>query len=247
MNVLVFDIWGNYAHYKKIYATTSAISYAIPPKTSLYGMIWAIAPMLEEFNKDAYLSYFQNKSCLLGIALRHPIVMQRINTNLVGRIGRMQKYNSKGKLNTNRKPTTMEFVVKPKYRIYFYHSDNAFYNFLKRQLEAHKAIYSPTLGIAGLHANFVYIGDFEAKEKFSEQSIKINSVIPKNKFKSFDEEGLYEVGNEIVEQSLYAVEMDTERNVTERDDILLDRKAKPIPAKVTDYYKLGNGENVILF
>lgn len=247
MNVLVFDLWGDYAHYKKIYATTSAISYAIPPKTSLYGMFWAIAPMLEEFNKDIYLTYFQDKNCLVGIGLQRPIVMQRINTNLVSRIGRMRQYNSKGKRNTNRKPTTMEFVVNPKYRIYFYHTDNSLYNYLKHQLKTHKAIYSPTLGIAGLHANFSYAGEQEAVKSTKTEPVKINSVIPKSKFLGFDEEGLYDVGNEIVEQSMYAVEMDTKRNVTERDDILLDRKANPIPAKVTDYYTLENGEHVVLF
>ena len=40
--------------------------------------------------------------------------------------------------------------------------------------------------------------------------------------------------------------MDTERNVTERDDILLERKARIIKAKVTDYFTI-NGANIILF
>ena len=50
MKVLVFDISGKYAHYKKIYATTSAISYVIPTKTSLFGYLWAIGAT--EKNRD---------------------------------------------------------------------------------------------------------------------------------------------------------------------------------------------------
>ena len=50
MKILVFDIWGEYAHFKKIYATTSALSYVVPPKTSIYGYIGAILGLEKEDN-----------------------------------------------------------------------------------------------------------------------------------------------------------------------------------------------------
>jgi len=46
---------------------------------------------------------------------------------------------------------------------------------------------------------------------------------------------------------MYAVEMDVNRNVTERDDILLERKAKSIGAFLTQYYHLPDGTNIALF
>lgn len=236
--VLVFDIKGEYAHFKKIYATTSAISYCIPPKTSLYGYIGAILGLEKENN--AYLKEFANKQCLLGISVLKPIVMQRININL--------RPHTKGKLSAsdNRKPTTMEFVYSPKYRIYFTHQNETLYQNLKKHLQENTAFYTPCLGIATCLSSFEWVGEFETEKKEAIDSVLIRSVIPRKAFNGFDKQGMYECKNEVIEQSMYAVEMDTQRNVTEREDILLDRKAKAVPVFVNYFYPIEN-DNVILF
>ena len=238
MKVLAFDIWGEYAHYKKIYATTSALSYCLPTKTALYGYVGAILGFEKCGNQ--YLKFFQPKNCLMGIQILKPIVMQRININLRATLGRVKP--------KDRKPTTMEFVYQPKYRIYFHHTNNEIHSQLKKQLENKEAVYTPTMGIASLISNFEYFGEFDA-ELIQEPSkvVSTQSVIAKKYFISFDGEALKEKFSEIIEQSMYAIEMDLERNVTERDDILLERKAKTIDAFLTQYYQLSNGSNISLF
>lgn len=238
MKLLSFDIWGNYAHYKKIYATTSAISYIIPTKISLYGYVAAILGF--EKNKNQYLKYFTDKQCLLSIEILKPLIMQRINSNLRAVLGRLKETD-------NRKPTTIEYVYEPYYRIYFTHQNQEIYNKLKNNLTEHKSIYTPTLGLASLISNFEFKGEFETIKEESKDIISISSVIPKSKFVCFDKNGLIESENEIIEQSMYAIEMDLERNVTERDDILLDRKGKKINAIVKEFYNLDNQSNVMLF
>lgn len=239
MKVLAFDIWGEYAHYKKIYATTSAISYCLPPKTALYGYIGAILGLEKKGNK--YLEAFQNKECLVGIQIMNPIVMQRININLRAVLGRMKPTD-------NRKPTMMEFVYEPKYRIYFYHQNEKVYANLKANLTEKLAVYTPTMGLAGLLSNFEFIGEFDTNEQLNkESSVSIATVIPKKEFIRFDIEAFHEKQTEIIEQSMFAIEMDTERNVTERDDIILERKAKPINAFLEKYYQLSDGTNICLF
>ena len=86
--LLVFDIWGNYAHYKQIYATTSAISYPIPFKTAIYGYVSAILG----FNKieNNYLKYFQDGNCKIGLQLLNEISTTRINTNLRAEFGMLK-------------------------------------------------------------------------------------------------------------------------------------------------------------
>lgn len=239
MKVLAFDIWGEYAHYKKIYATTSAISYCLPPKTALYGYIGAILGLEKKGNK--YLGTFQNKECLVGIQIMNPIVMQRININLRAVLGRMKPTD-------NRKPTMMEFVYEPKYRIYFYHQNEKVYESLKVNLTEKLAVYTPTMGLAGLLSNFEFIGEFDANEQLNKDcSVSIATVIPKKEFIRFDIEAFHEKQTEIIEQSMFAIEMDTERNVTERDDIVLEKKAKYIDAFLEKYYQLSDGTNICLF
>lgn len=238
--LLVFDIWGDYAHFKKIYATTSAVSYVIPPKTTLYGYVGAILGLSKD--KNEYLNSFQAGNCKMAIQIVSPIIMQRINTNLRAVLGRMKQTD-------NRKPTMVEYVYQPYYRIFFHHENEEIYQQLKQQLKQHKAVYTPTLGLANLISNFSFIGEYPFINQ-SNQNTVIQTVIPKSQFIQFDIPASFENGNEIVELSQYALEMDMERNVTKRDDILLDRKGVAIQAEVIKNQQLNiNGDpiNIMLF
>lgn len=240
--ILAFDVWGRYAHFKKIFATTSALSYAIPSKTSIYGYVGAVIG-LDKFDNH-YLTRFEEGVCKIGIQVLNPTVMQRISTNL--------HPHDKGliKKSQNRKPTTLEYVYQPKYRIYFAHEETIIYNALKSHLKNHTSIYTPTLGLANLLSNFEYLGEYEAKENkgVGKSSVAVNSVIPRRIFIDFDLSGTFQ--NEIVEYSQYAVEMNTMREVTKRDDVFFDRKGRSIQAFVESYYRItdnNNGQNIILF
>ncbi len=237
MNILVFDIWGEYAHYKKIYATTSALTYAIPTKTSLYGYIGAILGLEKKGN--AYLKTFADKSCLVGISLQKPLVFQRMGINLKAELGRKKE-------GAPPKPTMMEFVHQPRYRIYVNHQDEKTHQKLGDALRSHSAVYTPTLGLAGLISNFEFVGEYKADATSSPDFVAIDSVIPRREFVGLDNQSL--AGGEfyLVEQSLYAIEIDTERNVTERDDIILERKGNSIPARVKNHYVV-DGKNICLF
>ena len=178
----------------------------------------------------------------MGLQILRPIVMQRINTNLRPKLGRL-------KITESRNPTTIEYVYQPKYRVYFTHRDNGLFTSLEEKLQHHQAVYTPSLGTANLLSNFEYIDTVESlRIEASEESVLLSSVIPRAVFKRFDID--FYSGNEIVEFSQYAVEMDTERQVTKRDDVFLDRKGKPIKAVVSTYNTLSieqNRINVILF
>jgi CRISPR-associated protein Cas5h len=237
MNILSFDIWGSYAHYKKIYATTSALTYAIPPKTSLYGYIGAILGLEKTGNE--YLKTFADKQCKLGIRVLRPIRMQRLGINL--RPDRAQFVK-------NGKPTSVEFVLQPRYRIYFSHQNQDIYNLLKEALQHHTCVYTPTLGLASLISDFEWVEENSVEPQANQEAVLINSVIPGNYFLDFgnilEHNGR---SNRIVEQSMVSIEMDINRNVTERDDILYDQLGLPIHAKVTEWYQLSANERIVLF
>ena len=106
--LIVFDIWGRYAHFKKIYVTTSALSYGVPFKTSVYGLVGAILGL--DNHKNDYLNHFHESNCKIGIRVINPVKLQRINVNLS---------DKPGPIIGNRKPTMVEFVTDPHYRISF--------------------------------------------------------------------------------------------------------------------------------
>ncbi len=244
MEVLAVDIWGQYAHYKKIFATTSAVSYLVPPKTTLYGWLGAVLGL----EKDNYLEHFSEGKCRLGIQLRPYPGQDQVRLQ-VARVPYNLRPNLKAEVD-NRKPTLMEFVRYPSYRLFVWHQDDTLKAELQARLQAHQPIYTPTLGLANLLANFAYVGTFEARQhQEPEKPQRIASLIPRSVFEKFDIENLdttTDDAHEIIEQSMYALEMDTERNVTRRDDILIERTGKPIPAFVKEHYRIAD-QNLMLF
>lgn len=232
MKLLVFDVKGSYAHFKKYYVTTSALSYAIPPKTTLYGLVGAILGLPKERNR--YLDYFSDKSCLMGLQLRSPLKTIRVGINL---------RPDRSRYKDNPKPTLFEMVSEPHYRIFFYHKDGRLQANLSELIKNHCSVYTPSLGLANLMANVWWQGEVDTFAEESTTAVSINSVIPIKQFVRFGE---MEDSN-IVSQTMFAIEMDKQRNVTERDDILFDRDGNPIEAVVTQFFKTSAYGNVVLF
>lgn len=239
--IIAFDLWGPYAHYKKIYATTTALTYPIPVKTAVYGTVGAIMGLEKEDNR--YLRHFKPGTCKIGIQIMRPLAFQRININLRAVFGPM-------KASGNRKPTLMEFVRRPHYRIFFTHVDIHLLEDLKGRLESKQSVFTPSLGLANLLAGFKFSGEWEYKPTAPPDTQPIHSVIPKRSLITLDNSKAFQERNRIMGISQYALEMDESRNVLDRDDVILDQNGYPIFAQVKEMAILDNskGQNhVVLF
>ncbi len=236
--VIVFDIWGQYAHFKKIYVTTSALSYGVPFKTSVYGIVGAILGLDKTGNK--YLENFSEEVSKVAIQIINPIKIQRLNINLS---------IEPGPIKGNRKPTMMEYVTNPHYRIYFWHKNQDLTNDLLYHLQNKTSVYTPVLGLAHCLANFKFLGFQELKPFDKSNPEKIDSVIPKSHISEIDSDYWEESEIYIQEQDMYPLEMNTKREVTKRDSILFDINGKPIKASVNEGFQvLGKSKtsNIVL-
>lgn len=225
--ILIFEIWGDYAHFKKIYVTTSALSYAVPFKTSIYGLISAFLGFEKQENK--YLKNFEKEKCKIGIQVLSQIKFQKVNINLS---------DEPGPIKGNRKPTTMEFVKKPHYRIFFLHEDGEIYDKLLNSIKKRDSVYTPVLGIANCITNYELIADTKYEIKKNNDYTTIHSVITKSSLIDFDSDYWLENNLFIQEQDMYPIEMNTNREVTKRDTIFYEISGKPLKAKVKDYVEI---------
>jgi CRISPR-associated protein Cas5h len=58
MKVLVFDITSDYAHFRKPYTTTSALTYSVPPRTAIVGLVGNIIGVKSGgFGKSEHLGF----------------------------------------------------------------------------------------------------------------------------------------------------------------------------------------------
>ena len=135
MKCLVFDIYGDYGHFRKFYTTSSPLTFSIPPRTSVSGMIAAIIGL----DKEEYPKYFSKKSAQIAIGINTPINKGRISYTL---IDTKKCRSNKGVTYLNeingRTQVTFEILKKPSYRIYFCHEDENIFSKVKSYLEQSK-------------------------------------------------------------------------------------------------------------
>jgi len=227
--VLVFDVWGDYAHFRRFYTTTSPLTFPIPPRTALCGLIGAIIGLDKEDND--YLKYFSIDDAFIGLRLLTPVKKTMIAQNLI------HTKDAKGigmNLITKRTQINFEFIKDPKYRIYFYHSDEAIYQKTKDMLATHKSVYTPCLGLSENIANFAFVGEHEISIHEASQSEyqTIHSVIPANKI--VKEKGLKFDSDMKYFSIRLPIELNTERVVLKYDDIIFEGNCQPISAKLND-------------
>jgi CRISPR-associated protein Cas5h len=238
--VLVFDVWGDFAHFRKYYTTTSPLSFSVPPRTALAGLISAIIGL----DKDEYLKYFSKDQASIGLRIINPIKKVRMGENLINtkdlKLFRLVKKRG----HEPRTQVRFEFIKDAKYRVYFYHKDDKVYQNLKEKLEQHKCVYVPCLGLSEHIANFKPVGEGEygIKRKDGNGYIQIDSVVPKkhivNSKVDFEDEREYF-------SVLLPAEMDADRTVTEYEEVLFERKGMSIKAQVDHYWKLDNDERIL--
>ncbi len=243
--VLIFDVWGDYAHFRRFYTTTSPLTFPIPPRTALCGLIGAITGLEKENNE--YLKYFTLNKAFIGLRLINPLRKVRIAENIID-----TEKSPKSFYDIKRTRIRYEFIKNPKYRIYFYHTDENVYKELKENLINHKSVYTPCLGLSENIANFAFVGEFKVKSETTGEYVQINSVLPTEKIAekqgiNFNSEGEYF-------SIQVPIELNLDRIVTRYSDIFFERTGKPVEAKLIspywsiDYnynYKGGTNENFV--
>ncbi|NLJ37176.1 MAG: CRISPR-associated protein Cas5, partial [Candidatus Atribacteria bacterium] len=112
MKYLAFDIYGDYAHFKKFYTTSSPLTFSIPPPPTIGGMIAAICGI----DKKNYLDILSFTKCQYAIRILNPIHKVRMGLNHINTKGNAWQLISK----KNHEPRTQirtEFLKSPRYRI----------------------------------------------------------------------------------------------------------------------------------
>lgn len=234
---LIFDIWGDYAHFKKYYTTSSPLTFSVPPRTALIGLISAIIGK----GKKEYLQIMTKKEAEVAVRINptnsNPIKKTRITQNLIDTKGNYWRPVKRGNL-TGRTQIRFECLKTPRFRVYFHHSNDEVYNLLKMNLENHKSVYTPCLGISEFIADFIFISESSIVEQCNTEMVDIHTVLPLDIVIATD---LLKPGYKYFKERI-PVEMLPDRSVTEYREVLYEVEGKPIRAKVKNALKLRNGD-----
>lgn len=238
MKVVVFDIFGDLAHFRRFYTTSSPLSFSFPPPPTVAGMLGAILGI----DKNEYLKVFSLESCKLAIQVLNPIKKLSLGINLIN-----TKHNYWIPVKTGshdpRTQVKTEFIKDSKYRIYFYHEDQNLLSNLIENLKNHKSFFTFSLGLSELLGDFQFIKIEEFEEK-DVKEVYISSVIPMSQIE--DNKIIFEEGKSYFKERI-PVKMNSKRIVEKYEDVIFECKGKPIKILAKKFFQGRDGVNVLFF
>ena len=246
--ILIFDISSEFGHFRKYNTTTSPLSYSIPTRTAVAGILGAILGMEREVADGVYpvgaipvQEFFSKANSDIAVQILNPVKKENVAMNLIN-----TKTSFYDLTRAGRTQIEFELVKNLKYRIFFTLSNNQLvFNELVERIKTKSHHFSPYLGLAQFTAtvDFVDIKQAELLESKDESFIEIITAINLSKTigeqpVEFDYSAMYSANN-------MPIEMNRNREVQEFSEVLIEKNGLPVKAKVKDYYKIENYGNIL--
>ena len=245
MKILSFRLRGKMAHFRRYYSNSSALSYTIPPRTTVVGMVAGLLG----YPRDSYYDIFSLDHCRIALMNRSPVKKQLQKMNLL-MIKKPNDHNGSQELHSQ---TPTELVIPQDirrgfldYRIWFSHDDSGIMEELEHLLKNAWPGYcsrgiSLALGTA-MHLGWIaFEGVTAGKFVAPGCPVPILSVIPLSKLERV-EIGESPASYRLIREEL-PLEFDRDRLATERGkaDMLINLTGSPVAARVSSAVLLDDG------
>lgn len=185
-SVLIFDLVGPMAHFRKFDTNSSSLTYLFPPRPTVAGLIAGILGM----ERDTYYNTFHPDQCHIGLSVITPPrkLMQTVNYMYV--TSRSHLNNSQGhtqipiefllpEVNNRHDPFSEQERLR--YRVYFQHSAEMIHQEVKERVMRSEYVYPPYLGLTEMLGHIEWIAevaDHDWEEQMADKTFPIHSVCP---------------------------------------------------------------------
>jgi len=232
--VLIFDLFGDLAHFRKYYTTTSPVTFSVMPPTAIMGVLGAILGLSKENNE--YVRQLNEASTEIAVQLLKPVKKVRMGINLINTKGNV--WVPKQRREGARTQIRFEFLKDVAYRIYVHMGDEEVFARLGYMLREHKSVFTVSLGLSELLANFRYI----AEEKFTLRQdganfVECSSVVPVS---LVCKNGINVMSNMHYLKERIPFKMEENREVSSYEEILAEIQAKPMSLMLNNYWESNN-------
>lgn len=246
MEVLSLDIEGKFAHFRKFHGNNTAMSYSIPPRTTVIGILAAI---LGE-PKDSYYESFRHKDLKIGIRVLSDIKksFHRLNYLKITSSGDFGGKN--GRIQTPFEVVTAHDIKSGMVKYRFYISpgeETEIYDRLKKALTDAERQFNLSLGIAGFTA---FISKVEIQEAIEQNTsskwIIMHSACNSEEVSEIDFPNDAEFRFNHVEEELLPADFiggDKGREVYRMNRVIFATKDFPVKVVLNGkYYQLSSGD-----
>ena len=247
MKIISFRLRGKMAHFRKFYSNSSALSYFIPPRTTISGIFAGLLG----WERDRYYNAFSLNQCKIAVACCTPVkkTMQKLNYLMVKKEGDL---NGSAEHHSQ---TATEMVIPQNirsgyldYQTWIHHQDNGIMNKIEKMIQADFPGYY-SLGISlglGTAFNLGWIEGmeiFEGVEKKESSTKEISSVIPLSKLDEINVNAIQNDKFYLIKEEI-PLEFNEDRRITENGlgNMVVNIHGYPIPAKTHSCVELSNGQ-----
>lgn len=158
--VLVFDLTGPMAHFRKYYTNTSALTYGFPPRTVLMGIVAAVLG----WERDTYYETLDRGRFAVAVKVPGRRLMQTVNYL------RTKKEDLLELRRLGRVPgtqTPLEFLLPAgehpalRFRVFFTHPDKELLGEVARRLRVGRSFYPLYLGLTECPASVMFVAQVD--------------------------------------------------------------------------------------
>ena len=248
--ILIFDISSEYGHFRKYNTTTSPLTYSIPTRTAIAGVLGAILGMEREIRDGVYpegvipvQEFFSKQNSDIAVQIINPVKKENVGINLINTGSRESFYNL---TKAGRTQIEFELLKDLKYRIFVSLIENSdvFHDLVERiKIKNHH--FSPYLGLAQFTASIDFVEKTQGVllENSKKEYIEIITAVNLSKIEDenpveFDYSAMYSANN-------MPIEMNRNREVQEYSEVLIEKNGQTIKTKVKNYYKIESYGNIL--
>lgn len=240
MNILNFRIRGKMAHFRRYYSNSSALSYSVPPRTTLIGLIAGLLG----YERDSYYELFDPEQCHVSVGIRSP-QKKIIHTMNLLMIKKPNDFNGSQPFHSQT-PTEIISPVQIRseyldYEVWFHHKDQTLMEILKSQICLKYGYLSRGVSAAlgtAQHIGWIEQGREVNGKKIGEIDAEIESVIPRGNLNNIDfsnhSRDLY-----ILKEDL-PIHFHNDRTLASKGDFIINSTPWPVKASVKQAVQLSD-------
>jgi CRISPR-associated protein Cas5h len=155
--VLIFDIESEYGHFRKFNTTTSPLTYSIPTRPAIAGLLGAILGIEREeamgkmkAGISPVCEVFSKEKASIAIQILNPVKKVNIGFNLLD----TEKTASSFFNIKQRTQIEFELLKNPSFRLFIALKDETIFKSLSEKLKLNQNHFSPYLGLSQFSQNY---------------------------------------------------------------------------------------------
>ncbi|WP_134212405.1 CRISPR-associated protein Cas5 [Pelotomaculum propionicicum] len=240
IKLINFRLHGRFGHFLRADAGASAISYPIPPRTVIMGIMGAVLGLPKDQPQELLEPMHVALSGKIPVTHWHKAKLRKDPPESLSYIIKRSQKQEKNTKPEKATLITQEWLFNPSYEVWVglpepYHTE------LENRIKERKWYFQPSLGLSELMADIEYI-DSISVDKLPEGTYSVETVIRQD-YVQLDIEKCY---NEKLAINLLRMPRTvTPKRVFSHANYFMEKDARPIPLKTSEAY-LGE-ERVLMF